>query len=162
MKEFQLFSTHGLAWTWLRACCSALALLMLTGGAYAHDPEVVEVKANVSFDDTALGIQQGLKAKMMMVPRQYHFHDMLSMADIEAEKMTTIATFHPRYGKRVYANDRTAFIELPLRIHIRETDDGVTIWYRKPSSTFAPYNGLADMGEELDTLFADVVGRVSN
>ncbi len=146
----------------LKTLAIALAIIALPAAVHAHDPDVVEVKAKGSFEETAQGINDGLKAKKMMVPRQFHFHDMLSMVDIESEQMMTFATFHPRYGKVLYANDRAAFIELPLHIHLRETDDGVRIWYRKPSSTFAPYNGLADLGTELDTIFADVVGQVSN
>lgn len=140
----------------------ALTLLSFSPVVHAHDAEIVTVTANVSFEDAALGIQQGLNAKMMWVPRQYYFHDMLGMVGVESEPMVTIATIHPRLGKVIYSNDRSAFVELPLHIHMRKTDDGVMIWYRKPSSTFAPYNGLADLGEQLDTLFADVVGRVSH
>ena len=73
----------------------------------------------------------------------------------------TFETFHPRFGKVLYANDRMAFIEAPLRIHLRDTDDGVVVRYRLPSSVFGPYEGLAGMGAKLDGIFADVVGRVA-
>ncbi len=97
----------------------------------------------------------------MAIIRQIHFHDMLAAVNVESEQAVTYETFHPRFGKVVYANDKAAFIELPLRIHLRETDDGVVVRYRRPSIIFAPYDGLADLGAELDQIFADVVGRVT-
>ena len=97
----------------------------------------------------------------MVIVRQIHFHDMLSMVDIESERMLTFETFHPRFGKLVYQNDKSAFIEPPLRIHLRETDAGTLVRYRLPSSVFAPYDGLGGLGAQLDTIFAEVVGRIS-
>ena len=146
----------------LCACAIVLAAVVSASSAIAHDPELVQVQAKGSFDETATGIREGLEAHKLMVPRQYHFHDMLRMAGIESEHMMTFETFHPRFGKVVYANDRSAFVELPLRIHLRETDNGVVIWYRRPSSIFGPYDGLAELGAELDTLFADVIAQVSD
>jgi len=127
----------------------------------AHDPQLVEVQSTKSFDDAAAAIREGLEANNMMIGRQVHFHDMLSMAGVDSERMLTFETFHPRFGKVLYANDKSAFIEPPLRLHLRETDDGVVVRYRLPSSMFAPYQGLSAMGTELDAIFADVVGRVA-
>ena len=120
----------------------------------------VPATSGVDFEDVATAVREGLKANKMMIVRQIHFHDMLSMVGIESENMLTFETFHPRFGKTIYTNDKSAFIEPPLRIHVGETDGGALIRYRLPSSIFAPYQGLSDMGAQLDTIFADVVGRV--
>lgn len=125
----------------------------------AAAPVLVELKAAGDFEAVTAGIQDGLKAKEMAVMRPLRFHDMLEAAGVESELAMTFETFHPRYGKIVYANDKAAFIELPLRIHVRETDDGVVIRYRTPSSIFADYNGLADMAAELDGIFSEIVAE---
>lgn len=142
---------------------ATLLILVLTAGLAHRDalaePVLVEHKAAGSFDAVTTSIQNGLKAKKMAVLRPLRFHDMLEAAGVKSELAMTFETFHPRYGKIVYANDRRAFIELPLRIHVRETDDGVVIRYRTPSSIFADYDGLADMAAELDGIFSEVVAE---
>jgi len=141
-------------------CALAVAAAPLRAGA--HDPALIEKQARGTFEETSAGIREALKENKMAIVRQIHFHDMLSMVGIESESMMTFETFHPRFGKDIYANDRAAFIEAPLRIHLRQTDDGVVVRYRLPSSVFSPYQGLSDMGAKLDAIFADVVGRVAD
>jgi len=141
-------------------CALAVAAAPLRAGA--HDPALIEKLARGTFEETSAGIREALKENKMAIVRQIHFHDMLSMVGIESESMMTFETFHPRFGKDIYANDRAAFIEAPLRIHLRQTDDGVVVRYRLPSSVFRPYQALSDMGAKLDAIFADVVGRVAD
>lgn len=140
----------------------ALAVAAAPLRASAHDPALIEKQARGTFEETSAGIREALKENKMAIVRQIHFHDMLSMVGIESENILTFETFHPRFGKVIYANDRAAFIEAPLRIHLRQTDDGVVVRYRLPSSVFSPYQGLSDMGAKLDAIFADVVGRVAD
>ncbi len=134
-------------------------LTLAPSGPVHAEPVLLEHSAAGDFKTVSGRIQSGLKAKKMAIIRQLHFHDMLEFADVSSELATTYETFHPRFGKIVYDNDKAAFIEPPLRIHVRETDDGVVVWYRTPSSIFADYNGLADMGAQLDAIFAAVVGE---
>lgn len=142
------------------AALSLMALIMaLPPRIAAAAPVLVEHNAAGDFEAVTISIQNGLRANEMAIVRQIQFHDMLEVVGIESELAVTFETFHPRFGRVVYANDKAAFIELPLRIHVRETDDGVVIRYRTPSSIFADYNGLAGMGAELDGIFADIVAE---
>lgn len=144
-----------------RRIALALAMLALgSGAAMAHDPELIEVESAKSIEQAAAAIREGLEANKMMIVRQIHFHEMLGMVGIESERMLTFETFHPRFGKAIYENDKSAFLEPPLRIHLRETDAGALVRYRLPSSVFAPYNGLGAIGADLDAIFADVVRRL--
>ncbi len=140
---------------------AVLAALAPSTATTAAQDAIVERTATAPFEQTATGIREGLEANKMAIIRQIHFHDMLSVVGIEAEQMLTFETFHPRYGKVVYANDRDAFIELPLRIHVREMDGKVIVRYRPPSAVFAGYTGLSDLGAELDQMFAEIVGGVA-
>lgn len=145
----------------LRFVALAFVLALMVGlpiNETNAEPVLVEKQAKSEFEAVSAAIRDGLKAKKMAIVRQIHFHDMLEVVGVSSELATTYETFHPRYGKVLYANDKAAFIEVPLRIHVRETDNGVVVQYRTPSSIFAAYNGLAKMGAELDGLFADVVG----
>lgn len=143
-----------------------VAALLFLAIAAAHPaqeaqaaPVLVEKQAAGNFETVTGRIQTGLKARKMAIVRQIHFQDMLQVVGIKSEPAMTFETFHPRFGKILYANDKAAFIEVPLRIHVRETDDGVVVRYRTPSSVFAGYTGLADMGAELDAMFADIVAE---
>jgi len=145
-----------------RAVAATLFLGMLAlapTGPVLAEPVLVEQAAAGDFETVSGRIQSGLKARKMAIVRQIHFQDMLEAVGVSSEPAITYETFHPRFGKIVYANDTAAFIELPLRIHVRETDTGVVVQYRTPSSIFAPYNGLTEMGAQLDAIFADVVGE---
>ncbi len=51
--------------------------------------------------------------------------------------------------------------EAPLRIVVREDGSDVTLEYRKPSAIFASYLGLEGLGEELDTVFANIIAAVA-
>ena len=83
------------------------------------------------------------------------------MVGVKAEKMSGFEIFHPRYGKVLYANDKNAFLEAPLRILLRDKGGEVAIRYRKPSVVFAGYSGLSDLGSQLDKVFAKIVGSVA-
>lgn len=136
----------------------SLLFAISNAGALAA-PALVEASASGDFQTVTDRIQTGLKARKMAIVRQIRFHDMLEAVGVTSEQAMTFETFHPRYGKIVYENDKRAFIELPLRIHVRETESGVVVRYRTPSSIFADYNGLDRLGAELDALFADVVAE---
>ena len=70
-----------------------------------------------------------------------------------------VMVFHPRYAVRMLEASVVAGIEAPLRFYLTENADGTaTLTYRKPSSTFAPYENaeLDAMALELDVIFADI------
>ena len=82
----------------------------------------------------------------------------------KALKMTipgnmVVGVYHPSYAVRMLKANVAAGIEAPLRFYITENDDKTaTLSYRKPSSTFAPYQceELNRMAGELDTIFAKI------
>ncbi len=83
------------------------------------------------------------------------------MVGVKAEKIAGLEIFHPRYGKVLYANDKDAFLEVPLRILVMQTGDDTMIRYRKPSAALADYSGLSSLGDELDQVFAKIVDSVA-
>jgi uncharacterized protein (DUF302 family) len=70
-----------------------------------------------------------------------------------------IGVYHPRFAVRMLKASVAAGIEAPLRFYITENaDKTATLTYRKPSSTFAPYQSrdLNKMALELDKIFARI------
>lgn len=129
----------------------ALALLfMLLPLASAHGAAgcfptardaIIAKSARGSFDETVAGLRDALIENDLIIVSELRFPDTLSIV--------------------VSANDPDASIEVPLRIHVWQRGEDVSVRYREPSTVFAPYPALADLGTELDDLFAAVVSRVT-
>lgn len=66
-----------------------------------------------------------------------------------------LEVFRPDYAVKVWAADKTAGIDIPLRIHVYEADGKTWVAHRTASEIFRPYtNGQLDaIGAELDLIF---------
>lgn len=60
--------------------------------------------------------------------------------------------FRPDFAIRVWQADKRAGIDIPLRIHVYETDGKTHVAMRSPVKVFAPYENA-----ELDKLAAELV-----
>ena len=123
--------------------------------------DVVTATTAESFDKTVTNLKRAITKHKLVIVKEVPFQQMLAMVGVKSEKIMGFEIFHPRYGKVVYENDPAAFKDAPLRILVTATGDEVSLQYRKPSVVFAPYSGLADLGNELDEIFADIVSRVA-
>ncbi len=143
---------------------AALAVLMIalaSVGANAASDGIVTKSAEGSFENTVTKLKKAITANKLVIVKEVPFTKMLGMVGVKAEKMKGFEIFHPRYGKVLYANDKNAFLEAPLRILVRDKGGKVMIRYRKPSVVFAGYSGLSDLGSQLDKVFAKIVGSVA-
>ena len=143
---------------------AALAVLMIalaSVGANAASDGIVTKSAEGSFENTVTKLKKAITANKLVIVKEVPFTKMLGMVGVKAEKIKGFEIFHPRYGKVLYANDKTAFLEAPLRILVRDKGGKVMIRYRKPSVVFAGYSGLSDLGSQLDKVFAKIVGSVA-
>ena len=69
-----------------------------------------------------------------------------------------VLTFNNQFAVRLLAASVAAGIEAPMAIYVTESAAGrSSVSYKKPSSSQAPYADGA-LGDELDALFAAVVG----
>lgn len=81
---------------------------------------------------------------------------------LTAEGDQILEVFRPDLAVRVWAADKTAGLEIPLRLHVYTRAGQTYIGYRRPSVTFAGYRhaALDALGAELDELFAGIVAAV--
>ncbi len=143
---------------------AALAVLMIalaSVGANAASEGIVTKSAEGSFENTVTKLKKAITANKLVIVKEVPFTKMLGMVGVRAEKMSGFEIFHPRYGKVLYANDKNAFLEAPLRILLRDKGGKVMIRYRKPSVVFAGYSGLSSLGSQLDKVFANIIGSVA-
>jgi len=76
-----------------------------------------------------------------------------------------LMVFAPRYAVRMLAASVPAGIEAPLRLYVTEQPDGTAkLTYRLPSHVFGAYADpeLAELGEELDQVFAAIVAAAGS
>jgi uncharacterized protein (DUF302 family) len=66
-----------------------------------------------------------------------------------------LEVFRPDFAVRVWAADKAAGIDIPLRIYLYEQDGLTWIAHRKASEVFQPYANpqLDALSEELDVIF---------
>jgi uncharacterized protein (DUF302 family) len=73
-----------------------------------------------------------------------------------------LEVFRPDYAIKVWAADKTAGIDIPLRIHLYETGGRTWIAYRTAAAVFQPYaNAQLDaLGGEMDTIFNQLLSTL--
>ena len=139
----------------------AVAFFVLTvPGQVLAAPGIVANESSRNFDQTVLKLKQGISQNMLVMLKDFNHQTMLKMVGVHADKSMVLEVFHPRYGKVIYANDKSAFIVPPLRIMVQEDDGKVMIYYQKASVLLAPYKGLDDLGKDLDAMLANIVNGV--
>ena len=145
----------------IAAALAVLLIVFLSAGANAGGDNVVTQTVKGSFESTITKLKKAITAHKLVIVKEVPYTKMLGMVGVKAEKMAGLEIFHPRYGKVLYANDKDAFLEVPLRILVMETGDDTMIRYRKPSAALADYSGLSSLGDELDQVFEKIVGSVA-
>jgi len=147
--------------TQLAAMILAFALSAMIGPSQVQAaPGVVVQESSRNFDQTILKLKQGISANMLVLLKDFNHQTMLKMVGVHADKSMVLEVFHPRYGKVIYANDKSAFIVPPLRIMVQEDGGKVMVYYEKASLLLAPYKGLSDLGKDLDAMLANIVNGV--
>ncbi len=147
--------------TFVVAALAVLLVVLVSAGANAGSQDIVTQSAKGPFENTVTRLKKAITANKLVIVKEVPFTQMLGMVGVKAEKIKGFEIFHPRYGKVLYANDKDAFLEAPLRILLRDKGGEVMIRYRKPSVVFAGYSGLSDLGSQLDKVFAKIVGSVA-
>lgn len=73
-----------------------------------------------------------------------------------------LEVFRPDYAMKVWAAEKAAGIDIPLRIHLYEQDGRTWIAHRSASETFRPYANLRldALGAELDAVFSGILAAL--
>jgi len=72
-----------------------------------------------------------------------------------------LEVFHPDFAVKVWAVDKAAGLDIPIRFHVYKNNHKTVVAYRSPSQVFAPYGHaeLVRIGAELDGIFAAILDR---
>jgi uncharacterized protein (DUF302 family) len=151
----------------LKACFTLGAVLLTlstTASAQSPPPDFLVTKpSSYSFSDTVDLLKGAIEEQNLMVIHEVDAQRMLRMVGREVGGMKQIMFFHPRYMNRIMDLNRNGSIVPPLKIVVMERPDGkVMVRYPKPSALFSAYDGLEEMGGELDALVATIVTEASD
>jgi uncharacterized protein (DUF302 family) len=74
-----------------------------------------------------------------------------------------LEVFRPDYAVKVWAADKSAGIDIPLRIHLYEADGKSWVAHRPAADVFKPYvNPQLDvLGAELDVIFNQLLATLA-
>jgi len=149
------------------AALAAIVGLTGLGQVWAHQMSAPEFQAGAmsayGFEDTVDMLKGTIEAQNLMLIQEIDAQRMLRMVGVQTGGMKQLLFFHPRYMKRIREANAAATLEPPLKIAVMERPDGkVMVRYIKPSYLFGRYDGLEDIGAELEQLVETVVASVKS
>lgn len=134
-------------------CALALAAVGCGSGGSEGGFERIDKPSNYSFQETLDRLTAAVRDANLVLIKEVDYQTMLKMVNMNTEGLRSYEVFHPRYGAQLFSGDRRAGLEVPPRIFVREDGDKAIVSYYQPSSVFAGYSGLGDLGSELDGVF---------
>lgn len=83
---------------------------------------------------------------------------------VEVPPDQVLEIFRPDFALKVWAADKRAGLDIPIRIHVCEHEEKTWVACRLPSVTFAPYGNpaLDALGRELDAIFAIILAALDD
>lgn len=83
---------------------------------------------------------------------------------LDAAPDQILEMFRPDYAMKVWAADKAAGIDIPLRIHLYGQEGWTWIAHRTASETFRPYDNpaLDALGVELDIAFGQILAALDD
>jgi len=81
---------------------------------------------------------------------------------IQVARDQILEIFRPDFAVKVWAADKRAGLDIPIRIHVCEHEDRTWITCRLPTAIFAPYGNpaLDAVGHELDAIFLQILATL--
>ena len=142
---------------WLVA---AGAMLAGAGLAGAEEGARIEQVSGKSFEDTVKHLQWGFGGYGLTVVAQFDYAPVLDAAGALVRKSRMFEVTRRAWARVVFQSNPAAALDLPLRVHVYEREDGKTlVSYQRPSALLGTHgaDALTRLGEELDTALRDLV-----
>ena len=122
--------------------------------------EPVSVTSSNNYGQTVQKFKDAVVGMQMMLISEADHQMMLKMVQTETKPSITILFGRPQMGAMLIKAEPKAALEMPMRVNIREMDDGKTyVYYYRPSYLFAHYRNrnLDQMGKDMDMMVQKLV-----
>jgi len=142
--------------------------LFLPPGAWSSDVrshgQPLVVNSHYSFSQTISKLKGAIEKRNLAAIFEINHNELMEgpmgMVGIKGKNIVTLGFLGRRMGQEVLQAEPKAALEIPLRIAIRELEDGrVDIIYYQPSYLFKHYQNkdLEKLSGKLDTLVGSIV-----
>lgn len=121
---------------------------------------MIRFAVSLGVDDAAQKLIAAVAAYPMGLTAHINGQDNCARKGMDVPADQILEVFRPDYAAKVWAAEKTAGIDIPLRIHLYAQDGRTWIAHRTASETFRPYAnpGLDALGAELDAIFRQILG----
>jgi len=112
-------------------------------------------------DETIASLKAAIVELSMGIVAHINGQENAAKRGITVDCDQILEVFRPDFAVKVWAADRAAGLDIPIRIHVYALSGETIVAYRLPSQVFAPYGHpeLARIGAELDGIFAAILER---
>ena len=124
----------------------------------------VVVNSHNSFSETVNKLKGAIKARNLVIIFEVNHRDLMARVGFEGKNSVTVGFVGPMMEHKVLRAEPRAALEMPLRIVVRELDDGaVEVIYYQPSYLFKHYQNkdLAKLSREMDILVGSIIKEAS-
>lgn len=142
-----------------------LPVLVVVSAGLGQESQPVMVKSKNSFEDTVSKLKTAIKNKGVAIVFEANHKNMLAMVGIESKKSLAIGFAKPEMGNKVLSVEPKAAIEMPIKMAVRELDNGdILVIYYTPSYLFSHYkNKKLDMiAKQADKMIKSFVQAAIN
>lgn len=146
--------------TGLAGIMAILFLLGLTSNLMAGVDQPLVVKSKNSFNETVSRIKDAIRGKGLVIVFEANHKNMMAMVGIESKESRVIGFAKPQMGAKVMQAEPRAALEMPMRLAVRELDNGeVIVIYYQPSYLFSHYKNpkLDRLGKKMDKMVGAIV-----
>jgi uncharacterized protein (DUF302 family) len=120
----------------------------------------VVVNSHNSFSETVNKLEGAINARNLVIIFEVNHRDLMARVGFEGKNSVTVGFVGPMMEHKVLRAEPRAALEMPLRIVVRELDDGaVEVIYYQPSYLFKNYQNkdLAKLSREMDILVGSII-----
>jgi uncharacterized protein (DUF302 family) len=123
---------------------------------------MIRFAVSLSVDETAQKLIAAIAAYPMGLVAHANGQANCAKQGISVPADQVLEVFRPDYAVKVWAAEKTAGIDIPLRIHLYEAGGRTWVAHRTASEVFQPYANLQldVLGGELDTLFFQLLSTL--
>lgn len=122
----------------------------------------VEVVSRYDFEQTLHRLRGKVEAEGLLLLYEIDTQKIVKSKDIEIDGLRQLLFFHPRYIKTILDHNSSGVVEAPLKLVVMEMPlPNVVVRYIRPSYLFGRYAGLAELGNTLNHVMANLVAAVT-
>ncbi|MCK4814955.1 DUF302 domain-containing protein [bacterium] len=118
------------------------------------------VNSHNSFSETVKKLKGGIRARNLTIIFELDYEEIMGAAGIEGKNLVTIGFVGPEMEHDILRAEPKAALEIPLRIAVRELDDGaVDVIYYQPSYLISHYQNrdLDKLKQKMDILVGSII-----